>query len=95
VPLTLWIRTFWLSSLILEGTASHIFMHFGVLRLLKATKKFSWLPSKPIQKIDGLGVLYRDTKRTIYSHLHFSVYGKFQQQKIVEAEAIRRLLPEI
>jgi hypothetical protein len=85
----------WLSSLMLEGTASHIFMPSGVLRLLKTTKKFSWLPSKPIKNIDGLGILYRDTKRTIYSHLHFSVYGKFQQQKIEEAGAIRKLLPEV
>jgi len=40
-----------------------------------------------------LDVLFRDHSKTVYSHLHFSVYGKSQQQKIDEAVAIHGLLP--
>ncbi|GEM_PF-4904017 len=53
------------------------------------------VPTRPVGRIGPLGVLWREGGRTVYSHLHFSVYGKFQEQKVREATAIRELLPSI
>jgi len=82
-----------LNSAILEGRATHIFIPVTVARLMRTTGVFPWLPKAPQEKVGTLGVLFRDSSKTVYSHLHFSVYGKFLQQKIDETAAIRGLLP--
>ena len=81
-----------LNAAIVRGTAKHIFVSAGVARLMQASKAFPWLPrdlgaSKPLR------VLYSEPLRSVYSHLHFSNYGKFQQQLEEEAHAIAALLP--
>ena len=81
-----------LSAWIIEGTAEHIFVSSGVIRLMKATKLFTWLPSKPVGAAGVLKVLFQSPRKNIYQHLHFSNYGKFEQQKQKEAEAISHLL---
>lgn len=81
-----------LNSAILDGKAAHIFLPNGVVRLMLKTGAFPWLQPAPIEKIGSLNVLFRSSTKVVYSHLHFSVYGKFQLQKTEQAEAIRSLL---
>ena len=81
-----------INSSILYGQAKHIFVSAGVMRIMEASKAFPWLPKKPLG--DGpLSLLYRTDSRSVYSHLHFSNYGKFQLQLEQEARAIATLLP--
>ena len=82
-----------LDSAILNGAATHVFVPAGVAQLMCATKAFQWLPRTPPSEGDSLGIRYRRESKTVYSHLHFSVYGKFEQRKAAEAAAIRDLLP--
>lgn len=82
-----------INAAILEGQAAHIFIPATVARLMRETEAFPWLPKVPQEKAGALGVLFRNPGKTVYSHLHFSVYGKFHQQKVDEAVAIRGLLP--
>jgi len=81
-----------LNSAILEGKSRHIFMSSAVARLMRISHIFKWLPKNAIERVGDLGVLLNRHDKTIYSHLHFSVYGKFQQQKELEALSIRNLL---
>jgi hypothetical protein len=81
------------SEAIFCGRAEHIFVSSGVLRLMQASKAFPCLgaaqaPSGPLR------VLHTSSDRTVYMHLHFSNYGKFEQQLVAEAKAIGSLLPE-
>lgn len=81
-----------LNSAILDGNATHVFLPAGVVRLMRTSKAFPWLPHTS-QPISGpLPILYGSGTKTVHSHLHFSVYGKFEQQKVSEAAAIRSLL---
>lgn len=81
-----------LNVAILGGSARHIFIPAGVARLMRSVGVFGWLPAGPVKRLGALSVLRQDGDRTVYSHLHFSVYGKFQEQKVAEAKEIRRLL---
>ena len=81
-----------INSAILQGNAKHIFISAGVARLMHSTKLFPWLAKRPAG--DGpLRTFYSDQSRSVYSHLHFSNYGKFQAQLDAEALAIAALLP--
>lgn len=81
-----------IDSAIQEGQAKYIFLPDGVARLMRATRRFPWLASKPEVQSGPLSVLFRIKNRTVYAHLHFSVYGKFQSRKLAEASAIRELI---
>lgn len=81
-----------LNSAIIEGEAAHIFLPTGVAQLMRKTGIFPWLEQTPTEKMGSLGVLFRSPTKTVYSHLHFSVYGKFELQKVEQAAAIRSLL---
>lgn len=81
-----------INAAILHGKAKHIFISAGVARLMRASKVFPWLAKVPV----GSGVLrslYSEPFRTVYSHLHFSNYGKFQKQLQAETQAIASLMP--
>ena len=81
-----------LNAAILHGKAKHIFISAGVASLMRASRAFPWLPKQPA--VSGpLRVFYSEPSRSVYSHLHFSNYGKFQQQLENEAHAIAALLP--
>jgi len=82
-----------LESAIFDGTATCTFISAGVARLLRATRNFRWLPKEPQIGSSLPGIWYQRGAKTVYSHLHFSVYGKFAQRKAEEAAAIRQLLP--
>jgi hypothetical protein len=83
----------WLNAAILQGSAKHVFVSAGVARLMRESKAFPWLPREVVRS-EQLDVFYRDSSRTVYSHLHFSNYGKFQQRLEAEARAIASLLPD-
>ena len=81
-----------INAAILQGQAKHIFISSGVARLMHSSKAFPWLPKEPSGS-GPLRVLYSEPSRFVYSHLHFSNYGKFQKQLEAEAHAISALLP--
>ncbi len=83
-----------LNSAIIEGRAAHIFVPGRVAILMRATGAFPWLTKAPQNKVETLGVLFRNRSKTVYSHLHFSTWGRSQQKKIQEVVAIRSLLPQ-
>lgn len=86
-----------ISGAVLGGKAKHIFVSAGVVRLMRASKAFHWLPKQVTGDAAAgqgpLRVLYRDASRSVYWHLHFSNYGKFQQQLDEETRAVAALLP--
>jgi hypothetical protein len=82
-----------LNSAILRGKSKYIFVSAGVGRLMRASGAFPWLPNGPRATSGPLGILYTQGSRTVYSHLHFSNYGKFEQRLHLEALAIAALLP--
>ena len=81
-----------INAAILYGKAKHIFVSAGVARLMQSSKAFPWLPKEPSGS-GPLRIFYSEPSRSVYSHLHFSNYGKFQQQLEAEAQAIAALLP--
>lgn len=80
-----------INAAILHGKATHIFVSAGVARLMQSSKAFPWLPREPSGS-GPLRIFYSEPSRSVYSHLHFSNYGKFQQKMEVEAHAIATLL---
>lgn len=82
---------------ILDGEAQHIFISPTVFKYMKQCAEFRWLPKKPAfsDAADSLKILYQQEAKTIYLHLHFSNYGKFEQQLLKEAAAIRQLIAGI
>ena len=82
----------YLNSAILDGKPSHIFLPITVALLMKKTGAFPWLRTASSDKQGPLNVLFKSEDRTVYSHLHFSVYGKFLERKVAQATAIRELL---
>ncbi len=80
-----------INSAIFEGQAQHIFVSAGVLRLMRSSGAFPWLPGR-VELPGILPVIYRREHRTVYLHLHFSNYGKFQQKLDAEAAAISTLV---
>ena len=81
-----------INAAILHGRAKHIFVSAGVARLMQSSKAFPWLP-KEASGPAPLRRWYSEPSRAVYSHLHFSNYGKFQLQLEEEARAIAALLP--
>jgi hypothetical protein len=77
---------------IVEGNSEHVFLSAGVIKLMKHSKCFPWLPAK-INPFEGtLTVVKNFTDKTIYKHLHFSNYGKFKVQMNIEAKEIYALI---
>ncbi len=84
-----------LESAMFNTNARRVFIPAGVARILRLTARCSWLPAVPEKGNGPLAVWRRKGNVTIYRHLHFSVYGKFQQQKVREIDAIRAFVPEV
>jgi hypothetical protein len=80
-----------LTSAIFAGQAKYIFLSAGVVRLMLATGQFPQL-GQPTTPYGALRTLFKDSGRTVFLHLHFSNYGKFEVQLQAEARAIRNLL---
>ncbi|WP_369935363.1 hypothetical protein [Xanthomonas tesorieronis] len=76
-----------------NGRARHVFVSAGVARLMRATRLFAWLPAQPAAGA-VLPLLFADSQRQIYQHLHLSNYGKFQAQLDREAGAVADMLQQ-
>ncbi len=83
-----------LNTAILEGKAKYIFIPDGVARLMHSSGQFPWLRSRPIGIDCPLAIYYQKPGKTIYKHLHFSNYGKFEEQKRKELAFIGQLLTD-
>lgn len=81
-----------LNTAILEGKPEYIFIPAGVARLMKLTGAFPWLAKTAKDQEGPLTILYRQPNKTVYSHLHFSNYGKFEQRKVIELAFIGSLV---
>lgn len=76
---------------IFEGSAQFTFVSAGVQRLMTSSDLFPEL-SMVRRTFGALRVLYEGDDRAVFMHLHFSNYGKFEQQLQSEAKEIARLL---
>lgn len=76
---------------IFGGKARFIFVSAGVQRLMAASGLFPEL-LEVRRSFGALRVLYEDEDRAVFLHLHFSNYGKFEQQLRAEANEIAGLL---
>jgi hypothetical protein len=74
------------------ATAEHVFVPRAVAALMRKSGRFPWLPEAPRQGRGPLSVWYGEGKTTVHCHLHFSVYGKFEERKSAELLAMRSLL---
>lgn len=82
----------WVNEVIMTGRPKNTFISAGVARLMRATGYFSWLPRElPKEKV--LSEIFSGAGTTVYYHLHFSNYGKFQARLDAEADAIKHMLP--
>lgn len=79
-----------------EGTAKYSFVSAGVLSLMQATGLFAKLGKRGgARRTPGpmpMPMLYQDASRTVFLHLHFSNYGKFETRLQAEAREIASLL---
>lgn len=82
-------------SCILDFAAEHIFISPGVAKLMHGSKFFDWLPRNANEKDRPLAEYWRDSRKTVFRHLHFSNYGKFEGQMVLEAQAIRQITRRI
>ncbi|WP_155247931.1 hypothetical protein ABL841_20350 [Variovorax paradoxus] len=78
-----------LNALILGGARRNVFLSDKVAKLMRRSGRFGWL-RKPIAN-QVLPVLHKVGATTVYQHLHFSNYGKFQGRMTIEAAAIAAL----
>ncbi len=83
-----------INNAILNGKPKHIFVSAKVLQLMKDSKRFSWL-TETKQTKEILPVIFSENGKSVYKHLHFSNYGKFQLQLENEALAISKLIPKL
>lgn len=82
-----------LRQAIFKGEAEYIFVTSTAYNLLKTVNGFEAL-KKSFETVTSLRTLYQDEQRKIFQHLHFSNYGKFQQQMTLEAKSIFALTQE-
>lgn len=83
-----------LNSVITNGRAKHIFLSNTVIRLISQTEEFSWFTTHLKKNTDALKIYFQNDSKTIYSHLHFSTWGKFELKRAQQAREIRHLIPE-
>ena len=81
-----------LNQAITHGKVRYVFLPAGVLRLMRQTSSFPWLPAITPSNNSQLKLVCKVNGKSVYEHLHFSVYGKFQQRKVQEAAAINALI---
>ena len=81
-----------LNAFIQRGARRHVFLADKVIRLMRASGHFHWLPEPIANQV--LPQLHKVGETTIYQHLHFANYGVFQARMTLEAAAIARLRAE-
>ena len=80
-----------LNTIIMEGSASSIFIPVEVSRLMRKSGVFPWMPPMAMTINDELDIWWKNVRKTIYKCLHFSVYGKFEIQLNEQLHAIGKL----
>lgn len=80
-----------INALVTGGEPRYVFVSAGVVRLMLASRAFSWLKPQ-IRPQAVLPLLYSCGGTRVHLHLHFSNYGKFQAQLEREAIEIARLI---
>lgn len=80
-----------LGNAVFNGQAQSVFLSANVVRLMNSTGRFPRLREQSTQA-EALRVLFKDDDRTVYLHLHFSNYGKFEARLQAEAKVIAALL---
>lgn len=81
-----------LNEAILHGKAQYVFVPRGVAQLMFKSGQFPWMSQRPKQIPGQLGIWFSNSKVSVFSHLHFSVYGKFEAQKTMELAQINKLV---
>jgi hypothetical protein len=76
-----------------DGAPKQVFVTSDVLRLTRPTGVFPWLATSIVAAGTTLKLVAQSNGSAVFQYLHFSNYGKFQQQMDEEAVAIRALLP--
>lgn len=84
-----------INNWIINAPTKYIFISSGVANLMRKSGKFSWLPIGSKERYGNLGILWQNNDKIVFSHLHFSNYGKFEEQMRLEAETIRELKEEL
>ena len=79
----------WLDAIIQRGARRNVFLPDQVIRLMRASGHFPWLPESIPKQV--LPQRHKVEETTIYQHLHFSNYGALQARMTLEAAAIARL----
>ena len=77
-----------------DGWRKNVFLPNTVLMMMRRFKDLFPELRVDVPRADGLQVIHRDANVSIYKHLHFSNYGKFEERLRREAEEIRGLLAE-
>lgn len=80
-----------INNWIMNDSAKYIFISSGVANLMRKSGQFYWLPEKPKEFFGNLGIFWQKENKIVFSHLHFSNYGKFEKQMLLEAQTIREL----
>ena len=81
-----------INDCIVNNNAKYIFVSSGVANLMRKSRQFSWLPEKPKELFRNLRIFWQSQNKTVFSHLHFSNYGKFEEQMLLEAQTIKELI---
>lgn len=84
-----------LNHAIEHGNARHVFIPDGVAKLMRASGSFPWMPKTPIDDGRVLKVWHKTESKMIYWHYHLSVYGKFEQKKTRQLNAIGQLIIKV
>lgn len=82
----------WLNHVILEGNSKYIFIPPRVGEIMLKTRYFSWITTKPYCTDNALKIWFKNERKTVFWHYHFSAYGKFAATKEKQAVAIRALI---
>lgn len=78
-----------LREMLFHSKPKSVFVSPAVANLMNRTGAFPRLNSARTCPDPGLSILFESSNITVYKHLHFSVYGKYEAQRLAEASAIR------
>ena len=82
----------WLNALIKDGPCEHVFISPKVASLMRASRRFPWMPKRELLGDGPLDYYYRVPGKTVHAHLHFSSYGKCSAKKAAQLEVMRQFV---
>ena len=83
----------YLNQILFSSNAKSVFVSQTVINLMNRTGAFPMLRNinMDISPEPSLPVVFQTDRVTFYKHLHFSVYGKFEKQRLAQASEIRSI----